>query len=162
MLSLDDNSNYSAHLPTTEEGVIMSYSSEFPPNYPFQPLIGTWTNQNLSGSMYGGEENPLSYSLMPLPQDTPQPGEPDYGYILKNFTCYETIHFNDQSAITPPGHRPKPRRPSYPEPFCPVLRSASPLRRRPGCETDRACRKRCLVISLYRLAADCPLRLKRR
>lgn len=61
-----------------------------------QLLMGTWTNMNFPGSDQGGVDNPLSYNIMPLPQTSPTPaGTPDFpGYILKNFTYYETIRFN--------------------------------------------------------------------
>ena len=35
-------------------------------------LKGTWTNQNIGNSGQGGQTNPLSYNLMPLPQAEPQ------------------------------------------------------------------------------------------
>lgn len=61
-----------------------------------QYLMGTWTNMDFPGSKQGGKENPLSYNIMPLPQMSPTPADnPDFpGYILKNFTYYETIRFN--------------------------------------------------------------------
>jgi len=61
-----------------------------------QHLMGTWTNVNFPNSKQGGIENPLSYNIMPLPQTSPTPADnPDFpGYILKNFTYYETIRFN--------------------------------------------------------------------
>lgn len=59
-------------------------------------LAGTWTNQALPGADdgMGGQDNPLSYNVMPLPQDPP-------GYILKNFTYYEVLQFygNDDVAL---------------------------------------------------------------
>ncbi len=61
-----------------------------------QLLMGTWTNMTFPGSDKGGVDNPLSYNIMPLPQMSPTPADnPDFpGYILKNFTYYETIRFN--------------------------------------------------------------------
>lgn len=61
-----------------------------------QLLMGTWTNMSFPGSDQGGVDNPLSYNIMPLPQTSPTPaGSTDFpGYILKNFTYYETIRFN--------------------------------------------------------------------
>lgn len=61
-------------------------------------MIGTWKNQTFGqqhGKDVGGQDNPLSYNVMPLPQES----APN-GYILKNFTYYETIHFNDCNADT--------------------------------------------------------------
>lgn len=53
-----------------------------------QLLIGTW--QNAAELTQNGR--PLSFNVMPLPQDdaqpgrAPEPGAPDYGgFILKNF-----------------------------------------------------------------------------
>lgn len=57
-------------------------------------LIGRWENMDFGtdkdGHPVGGKKNPLSYNIMPLPQTS----DPD-GYILKNFTYYETLKFND-------------------------------------------------------------------
>lgn len=65
-----------------------------------QELIGTWENKTFPGSEEGGPGNPLSYNIMPLPQEaTPDKGPLPYsGYILKNFRYYETIRFNEQAA----------------------------------------------------------------
>ena len=38
---------------------------------PLEYLVGTWTNQNLSGSMKGDSQTPYSYNVMPLPQVDP-------------------------------------------------------------------------------------------
>lgn len=86
----------------------MPYSSNFPSNYPFQHLVGRWMNRPLpnGSNNEGGQSNPLSYNVMPLPQNTPQPNQPDYGYILKNFTYYETVQFNDRTAIATPVNAP--------------------------------------------------------
>ena len=68
----------------------------------FQELLkGTWKNEALPNSMNGegGQNNPLSYNVMPLPQDPP-------GYILKNFTYYEVIKFNDDNDIALPASAP--------------------------------------------------------
>jgi hypothetical protein len=68
---------------------------------PFQQqLIGTWKNEDFGhdnqGLPVGGIANPLSYNIMPLPQIS----DPD-GYILKNFSYTERLHFNDdQGAAT--------------------------------------------------------------
>jgi len=63
-----------------------------------QELIGKWTNQNFGtdshGNPVGGQANPLSYNIMPLPET----GDPD-GYILKNFKFYEMLNFNDSIAV---------------------------------------------------------------
>lgn len=63
-----------------------------------QNLIGTWTNQKLPGTGKGDASSPYSYNVMPLPQETPQPSGPDAGYILKNFTLYETVTFHGPDA----------------------------------------------------------------
>ena len=46
--------------------------------------------------MQGGTNDPLSYNIMPLPQQSPSPtGDKGYsGFILKNFTYFETVRFN--------------------------------------------------------------------
>lgn len=62
-----------------------------------QQLIGTWTNQNLPGTDKGDTANPYSYNVMPLPQLSPQKGV-SLGYILKNFTYYETIVFKGEKT----------------------------------------------------------------
>lgn len=63
-------------------------------------LTGTWENRDFPGSHEGGNQNPLSYNVMPLPQDAVQAGgpQPYAGYILKNFSYYETARFNDEHA----------------------------------------------------------------
>ncbi len=53
---------------------------------PLSQLLGTWTNQNLTGSKTGGSNSPYSYCLMPLPQED--------SYILKNFAFYEELTFS--------------------------------------------------------------------
>ncbi|PSL57270.1 hypothetical protein B0I31_102248 [Saccharothrix carnea] len=70
-----------------------------------QLLIGTWTNQNLPGTNKGDQTDPYSYNVMPLPQDSPQNGT-DYGYILKNFTYYETIVFKGMDDVASPVEAP--------------------------------------------------------
>lgn len=63
-----------------------------------QQLNGKWTNQDFGkdsqGNPVGGVLNPLSYNIMPLPEDA----DPD-GYILKNFKYYEMLNFNDTIAV---------------------------------------------------------------
>lgn len=66
-----------------------------------QLLIGTWENDR-ELSQNG---RPLSFNVMPLPQDAEQPGRPlepgasEYGgFILKNFSFVETIRFNGTAA----------------------------------------------------------------
>ncbi|GAB2862158.1 heme-binding protein [Lentzea nigeriaca] len=66
-----------------------------------QKLIGTWTNQNLPGTNKGDKNSPYSYNVMVLPQESPQHGM-DLGYILKNFTYYETIEFKGPGAVASP------------------------------------------------------------
>ncbi len=56
-------------------------------------LIGTWENRTFPGSDKGGSDNPLSYNIMPMPQDS----DPN-GYILKNFKYSERLKFNDNNA----------------------------------------------------------------
>lgn len=65
-----------------------------------QQLVGNWKNLDFgtdaNGNPVGGDENPLSYNTMPLPETA----DPD-GYILKNFKYHERLHFNnDQPATT--------------------------------------------------------------
>jgi hypothetical protein len=66
-----------------------------------QQLIGTWNNQNLPGTKKGGPEYPHSYNVMPLPQKSPQ-NNWSLGYILKNFTYYETIVFKGPDDVVKP------------------------------------------------------------
>lgn len=60
-------------------------------------LVGRWENRpfgkDAHGRPVGGEDNPLSYNIMPLPQVW----DPD-GYILKNFKYYERLKFNDDNV----------------------------------------------------------------
>lgn len=67
-----------------------------------QLLMGTWTNQAFPGSTQGGTDDPLSYNIMPLPQQSPSPtGDKGYsGFILKNFTYFETVRFNSNMDTT--------------------------------------------------------------
>lgn len=66
-----------------------------------QLLIGTWENdRELSEN-----GKPLSYNVMPLPQDADQPGRPPEpgasqygGFVLKNFSFVETIRFNGSAS----------------------------------------------------------------
>jgi hypothetical protein len=57
-------------------------------------LVGNWKNKNFgkddSGQQVGGEANPLSYNIMPLPE-----AHDADGYILKNFKYHERLKFND-------------------------------------------------------------------
>jgi hypothetical protein len=67
----------------------------------FQNLLqGTWANQALPNAMHGegSTSNPLSYCVMPLPQAP--------SFILKNFTLYENVRFEDNSAIALPATAP--------------------------------------------------------
>lgn len=66
-----------------------------------QKLIGTWVNQNLPGTNKGDRNSPYSYNVMVLPQSSPQHGT-DLGYVLKNFTYYETIVFKGPDAVAGP------------------------------------------------------------
>ena len=53
-------------------------------------LVGCWKNETfgkMDGKDVGGEDNPLSYNIMPLPEKN--------GYILKNFKYHERLKFND-------------------------------------------------------------------
>lgn len=62
-----------------------------------QKLVGRWENRDFGvdqhGNPIGGPENPLSYNIMPLPQQN----DPD-GYILKNFRYSERLKFNDDNV----------------------------------------------------------------
>ncbi|MGH3170501.1 MAG: heme-binding protein, partial [Trebonia sp.] len=76
-----------------------------------QLLIGTW--QNVDELTQDGK--PLSFNVMPLPQDAQQPGRPsesgasDYGgFILKNFAFTETIRFNGTTCQSDPPDRQDP------------------------------------------------------
>ena len=64
-----------------------------------QELVGNWRNlefgEDAHGGPVGGEENPLSYNIMPLPQTS----DPD-GYILKNFKFHEKLRFNNDRVAT--------------------------------------------------------------
>lgn len=82
------------------QGVTSANLAEFQ-----QLLIGTW--QNVDELTRDGK--PLSYNVMPLPQDASQPGRPaepgasEYGgFILKNFTFTETIRFNGTASAGDP------------------------------------------------------------
>jgi hypothetical protein len=68
-------------------------------------LIGTWQNQNIGKSDQGGQTSPFSFNLMPLPQAQSQMGQDD-GYILKNFSYYETLKFDDNSDVALPATAP--------------------------------------------------------
>ncbi|MBO0804186.1 MAG: hypothetical protein J2P25_14070 [Nocardiopsaceae bacterium] len=76
-----------------------------------QLLIGTWRNVD----ELTRDGKPLSYNVMPLPQDTPQPGRPaepgesEYGgFILKNFAFTETIRFNGTASAGDPADQQDP------------------------------------------------------
>jgi len=69
-------------------------------------LVGCWRNEAFgndeTGKPVGGEDNPLSYNIMPLPSVPPCPAskpnrfDPNNdGYILKNFRYTERLKFND-------------------------------------------------------------------
>jgi hypothetical protein len=62
---------------------------------PFQQqLVGCWQNQPFGPHGEGGDSNPLSYNIMPLPEtDAPT------GYILKNFKYTERLRFNNGNAL---------------------------------------------------------------
>lgn len=77
-----------------------------------QELIGTWENKTFPGSDEGGPDKPLSYNIMPLPQQaTPEAGPLPYpGYILKNFRYFETIRFNSQAPDVIPVPATAPNR----------------------------------------------------
>ena len=64
-------------------------------------LIGTWMNQDIPSSGQGGPTSPYAYNVMPLPQREPQLGQ-NTGYILKNFSYYETVQFLSQSDVAVP------------------------------------------------------------
>jgi len=64
-------------------------------------LIGTWKNQDIGTTGKGGPASPFSYNVMPLPQMEPQLGQ-NTGYILKNFSYYETVEFQNQSDVAVP------------------------------------------------------------
>jgi len=65
---------------------------------------GTWQNvdfgKDSKGNPVGGQKNPLSYNIMPLPQDkNPDGSDNPNGFILKNFTYFEFLNFNDSIAV---------------------------------------------------------------
>jgi len=68
-------------------------------------LIGTWMNKDIGATGKGGPTSPFSYNVMPLPQIEPQAG-PNTGYILKNFSYYETVQFNGPSDVSVPATAP--------------------------------------------------------
>lgn len=76
----------------------------------FQHLKGSsWNNQILPNADdgQGGPKNPLSYNVMPLPQPgTTSEGEPDNGYILKNFRYFEELVFHDENDTAIPALAP--------------------------------------------------------
>jgi len=56
-------------------------------------LIGCWKNLpfgKCDGVEVGGEDKPLSYNIMPIPDTSDE-----NGYILKNFRYHERLHVND-------------------------------------------------------------------
>lgn len=60
---------------------------------------GKWQNENFPGTNVGGQEKPLSYNIMPLPQEKrPDGSNNPSGFILKNFRYYEFLNFNDTVA----------------------------------------------------------------
>jgi hypothetical protein len=76
-------------------------------------LIGTWSNDD---ELRDSETSlPLSFNVMPLPQQDPQPHRPDHphhhkygGFILKNFTFTETIRFNGSAKPDDPAEHRDP------------------------------------------------------
>lgn len=60
-------------------------------------LVGNWKNEDFgfdeNANPVGGERNPLSYNIMPLPQESDTDG-----YILKNFKYHERLKFNDDNV----------------------------------------------------------------
>jgi hypothetical protein len=78
---------------------------------PFQNLlIGTWANQalpNATGDHDGSQAKPLSYNIMPLPQQATETGESDYsGFILKNSTIFEVVKYNSRLEVAVPATAP--------------------------------------------------------
>ena len=80
-----------------------------------QKLIGSWSNLPFPNAQNGegGPANPLSYNVMPLPQDATQAIKSNAGvpiaypgYILKNFTYYETIKFKSPYDLAIPAVAP--------------------------------------------------------
>lgn len=73
-------------------------------------LIGTWANQalpNATGDHDGSQAKPLSYNIMPLPQQAAEPGESHYpGFILKNSTIFEVVKFNSRLEVAVPATAP--------------------------------------------------------
>lgn len=59
-------------------------------------LIGCWKNlrfgKDCEGVEVGGEDRPLSYNIMPIPETSDEDG-----YILKNFRYHERLHVNDDN-----------------------------------------------------------------
>lgn len=59
-------------------------------------LIGCWKNlpfgKDCEGVVVGGEEAPLSYNIMPIPETSDKDG-----YILKNFRYFERMHVNNDN-----------------------------------------------------------------
>lgn len=84
----------------------MPYAAMIPELVPFQQhLVGTWNNKPFPGAKHdeGGMKRSFSYNIMPLPQVCAEPAEPDDpDYILKNFSYYERLRFNDTKTITIP------------------------------------------------------------
>jgi hypothetical protein len=67
-----------------------------------QQLIGTWTNQNLPGTGKGDRNDPYSYNVTPLPQDSSHNDRRNPGYVLKNFKYYEKIVFHGPEDVLGP------------------------------------------------------------
>jgi len=73
----------------------MSYSAPINNFAEFQrELIGCWKNEPFRRGSVGGDGNPRSYNIMPLPE-TNAP----HGYILKNFRYTERLRFNDGNDL---------------------------------------------------------------
>ncbi|PAJ76385.1 hypothetical protein CJF42_00350 [Pseudoalteromonas sp. NBT06-2] len=72
----------------------------------FGALIGNWKNIAIPAEnnelLTGSEANPLSYNIMPLPQK----GGNNVGFILKNFTYYETLKINNENDVAAPATAP--------------------------------------------------------
>ncbi len=70
----------------------------------FQELLkGRWTNQPFTSGGPGGQDQPFSFNVMPLPQAG---GNDGAGYILKNFSLYEIVKFDDERDVALPATAP--------------------------------------------------------
>lgn len=57
-------------------------------------LVGCWKNEPFGRHGEGGDKNPLSYNIMPMPDE-----DAGSGYILKNFRYTERLRFNDGNSL---------------------------------------------------------------